>query len=192
MDMTTELDRERLGHSSPDRAKFFPSEFNDKLIISEVLPALLDKNEKVKVWCCDSGAGEMAYTVAMILDLHLPKGVEFKILATDQQKESVQKAANGVYPLSRLEEIPPEYRSQSTVIGEKTAAGFFKMKNSLRSKIEFKEHDLKEETYPGDDIFDLIFCRSVEGNQILLDKLHRSLKPEGFLFCPHQRGLGHS
>lgn len=178
-----------------NKTDFFREPKHFDFLIEQLIPFWEQSQKKqIKIWCAASSTGEEPYTLAMVLQKHLPKNSTFKILATDIDTQVLEKARNGVYPNSKLIEIPDEYRSYLT-LGTKRAEGWFKANNEIHSKITFKQHNLIEKTYPGKEIFDVIFCRNVliyfERKTIntLMEKLHLSLKPDGHLFIGHSESI---
>ncbi len=167
----------------------------DFLIESTIAAWERNKKKDIKVWCCAASTGEEPYTIAMVLDFFLPKEIDFRILATDIDTNVLSLARNGVYPISKYSEIPQPYQDAYVKKGTGTASGWFRIDDRLHSKISFKQHNLIENSYPGDEIFDLIFCRNVliyfapETIRELMDKLHKSLKGDGSLFIGHSESI---
>lgn len=130
----------------------------------------------------------------MVLSAHLPSTLPFKILATDIDTQVLKKAQNGVYSKEKISEIPERYHSLLKT-GTKNAKDWFKVRDELHSRITFQKHNLMDATYPGDEIFDLIFCRNVliyfekKSIRTLMEKLNRSLKSDGYLFTGHSESI---
>lgn len=178
-----------------NKTDFFREPKHFDFLVQQIIPYWIKtKKKEIKIWCSASSTGEEPYTIAMVLAKHLPENISFKILATDIDTQVLQKARNGVYSLSKVNEIPKEYHSY-LVQGEKKAKGWFKISDDLHSKIVFKQHNLIEKSYPGDEVFDIIFCRNVliyfERKTInkLMEKLHMSLKSDGHLFIGHSESI---
>lgn len=178
-----------------NKTDFFrePKHFN--FIIQELIPLWkkIGKTE-VNLWCAASSTGEEPYTIAMVLHHHLPKNIKFKILATDIDTNVLKKAQNGVYPISKILEIPDEYQAY-IVRGTEKANGWFKIRDQIHSYITYKQHNLIDKDYPSDEIFDVIFCRNVliyfERKTIsqLMEKFHKSIQSDGFFFIGHSESI---
>lgn len=185
-----------------NKTDFFREIKHFEFLVSKLLPEWLKTSEKtLKVWSAASSTGEEAYTMAMVLDRHLPKDRSFKILATDIDTNVLSAAQNSVYPISKKPEIPTEYHQSCLDIGRSNVRGWFRMKRHLREKIIFKQHNLIETTSPGEDVFDLVLCRNVliYFNQNTIDFVSRKMfsctKPEGHFFIGHSeslQGISHS
>lgn len=178
-----------------NKTDFFREIKHFDFLVAKLLPEWLKKSEKtLKVWSAASSTGEEAYTMAMVLDRHLPKERDFKILATDIDTNVLQTAQNSVYSISKRSEIPAEYQN-CIDIGKSNARGWFRMKPHLREKIVFKQHNLIEATSPGENVFDLVLCRNVliYFNQSTIDFVSRKMftctKPEGHFFIGHSESL---
>ena len=178
-----------------NKTDFFREPKHFDFLIYNLIPQWKkERKTEIKIWCSASSTGEEPYTIAMVLHKHLPKSVTFKILATDIDTQVLSKAQNGVYPNLKLHEIPEEYQAH-LIDGKKKADGWFKIADDIHSKIAFKQHNLIESTYPGDEVFDVIFCRNVliyfERRTInkLMEKLHLSLKHSGHLFIGHSESI---
>ncbi|OYZ20082.1 MAG: hypothetical protein B7Y39_11190 [Bdellovibrio sp. 28-41-41] len=178
-----------------NKTDFFRESKHFDYLIYELIPQWKkEKKTEIKIWCSASSTGEEPYTIAMVLLKHLPKNTSFKILATDIDTQVLRKAQNGVYPISKSSEIPEQYQPFLSK-GKKNVEGWFKVADEIHSKISFKQHNLIENTYPGDELFEVIFCRNVliyfERKTIntLMEKLHLSLKPHGHLFIGHSESI---
>lgn len=178
-----------------NKTDFFREPRHFEFLLQKMMPTWIQHNKKeINIWCSATSTGEEPHTIAMILAKNLPQNFTFRVLATDIDTQVLGKAQNGVYPNSKLCEIPEEYRHY-LVQGQKKADGWFKISDDIHSRIAFKQHNLIERTYPGDKIFDLILCRNVliyfERNTIcqLMEKLHLSLKDDGHLFIGHSESI---
>ncbi len=150
---------------------------------------------ELKVWCCASSTGQEPYTLSMVLNRALPNSVNYRVLATDIDTEVLQKANNGVYPLSKLSEIPKDYQNEFVDLGKGNVSNWFRITDPIREQVVFKQHNLIESTYPGDEVFDVVFCRNVliyfspDTIRTLMQKLNRSLKKGGLLFISHSESI---
>jgi len=179
-----------------NKTDFFREPKHFEFLIQKILPEWLALGQKTfKVWSAACASGEEPYTLAMILARHLPPGRDFKILATDIDTDVLRKAQNGVYPLAKKSEIPPDFHGPSVDIGRREAEGWFRIKPALKEKITFKQHNLIERTLPGENIFDLVLCRNVliyftpETIQLVQAKLYQSVKSGGYFFIGHSESL---
>jgi chemotaxis methyl-accepting protein methylase len=179
-----------------NKTDFFREPKHFDFLVKSILPEFLKGSEKtLKIWSAASSTGEEAYTLAMVLDRHLPKDRDFRILATDIDTNVVKTAQNAVYAIAKKSEIPVDYHQSALDLGRGSAKGWFRIKPHLKEKVIFKQHNLIEQTSPGENMFDLILCRNVliyfdkETIQFVSKKLFHSTKPNGHLFIGHSESL---
>lgn len=179
-----------------NKTDFFRESKHFEFLVEKYIPEWLKTDQKVlRIWSCAASTGEEAYTLAMILKKHLPADKDFEILATDIDTNVLTQAENGVYPLTKLEEIPAEYHKDSLSVGTGDVSKWFRIKSSLKEKITFKQHNLIEKADMPDRHFDLVFCRNVmiyfskETIKQVLQNLESKTKLNGLLFIGHAESL---
>ncbi len=164
----------------------------------DVIPLVIAKHiEKVKVWSAGCACGEEVYSFKILWEEwgkskeRLP---ELELWATDLNPEVLDKAREGVYPLSSLKELPPEIRSKYFRSVQETRLA---ISDSLKEGIFWKIHNILIDDPPQAD-FQIIFLR----NNLLTyykDKFRKpafrkvidSLSAEGFLIIgSHEKLLG--
>ncbi len=167
-------------------------DFIEEILIPEWIAA---GKKEVHIWSAASSSGEEPYTLSMFLEKKLPKTIKFKILASDIDTEILNRAKNGVYSISKEEEIPEEYRKDSIDYGKNEVKDWFRIKKHLKTNLTFKQHNLIEDTLPTDQIFDLILCRNVmiyfpkDIVAMVANKLFKACHQEGYLFIGHSESL---
>jgi chemotaxis protein methyltransferase CheR len=112
-----------------------------------------------------------------------------EILASDINYTVLRAAQEAIYTEIQMEAVDYSARLRYfDRIGERYA-----VKRSLKDLVHFDFHNLKTEFLPQRN--DIIFCRNVmiyfdEAEQKrLVEKLHRCLNPDGFLFIGHAESL---
>ncbi|MCP3025857.1 protein-glutamate O-methyltransferase CheR [Halobacillus sp. A5] len=175
-----------LFHELLDRLTINVSEFyrNQKrwvVLEEKVLPHLLEKRGKLKIWSAACSTGEEPYTLAMLLNKYLSPQ-EFEIIATDIDENALKSAETGIYPDRALKEAPKEVVSKYF---NKKEYGY-QINPQLKKNITFKKHNLLSDSY-GEN-YDLIVCRNVliyfteDAKRLIYEKFSRSLKDQGFFF----------
>lgn len=183
-----------------NKTDFFREPKHFDYLIYTFLPEWLKTDQKVlNIWSCASSSGEEAYTLAMLLKKHMPSDRDFRILATDIDTEMIKMGANGVYPLSKLIEIPEQYQAESLVVGTGDVSGWFCMKSLIKEKVIFKHHNLMDAAEFADENselnFDVIFCRNVliyfskEKVSQVVQNAQKKLKNKGLFFVGHSESL---
>ncbi len=170
-------------------------------LVERILPVWQEQGRrKLEVWSAASSTGEEAYTLAMVLDRHLPKNFSYHIHATDIDSEVLQVASNGVYTKAHAEDIPQSYHNCLDV-GHGDIEGWLRIKKRLKERISFYQHNLIEPGGPSDVKFDIIFCRNVfiyfspETVSFVANKLYDLTQAHGFLVVSHSetlQGIEHS
>ncbi|WP_449620218.1 CheR family methyltransferase [Robertmurraya sp. Marseille-Q9965] len=169
-----------------DRMTINVSEFyrNGKrweVLEKKLLPRLLEKNGRLKIWSAACSTGEEPYTIAMILSKFMPLS-QVQILATDIDDNVIARAKIGAYPERSLNEVPEEMkRKYFTQDGS-----FFKISEEIKKTVSFKKQNLLSDPFGGP--FDLIVCRNVliyfteDAKDILYKKFSGALKQDGIFF----------
>lgn len=156
-----------------------PDLFNelDKVIEKE----LLNNNKRIKIWSAACSIGCEPYSVAMLLR---EKGysVNESILATDIDRTILKKAQLGIYEKNEMKNVADRLCKKYFMEENEK----FKVDNTIKSMVKFKQHDLIQDNYDND--YDLIICRNVviyfknEVKNEVFTKFSNSLKPGGLLF----------
>ncbi|MDH7565060.1 MAG: protein-glutamate O-methyltransferase CheR [Clostridiales bacterium] len=156
-----------------------PEQWN--VLEKEIIPLLMKKSRNLKIWSTACSTGDEPYTLVMVLNKFLPLE-SIKILATDIDKEAIEKAKAGVYHAKSVENLPVSYLEKFFI----QSGDSYKIKDSIKKCVEFRQHNLLEDEYPSD--CDLIVCRNVliyfteEAKHEIYMKFNRSLREEGILF----------
>jgi len=146
----------------------------------QILPELLQKKSRLKIWSAGCSYGAEAYTLAMILQEKFP-GVH-EIVGTDIDEEAMNQAKRAEFSESDVRYIPDDFKKYVSEI-EKDK---WKADDILRRHLKFKRHNLLADRF--DRNFDLIMCRNVviyftdEAKDVLYRRFFDALRPGGILF----------
>ncbi|HHV93119.1 MAG TPA: protein-glutamate O-methyltransferase CheR [Firmicutes bacterium] len=125
-----------------------------KEIEEKVLPELVQRYRRLRVWCAGCSTGPEIYTVAMILE-ELTPGVRHSLLGTDFDTGALTQAEEGLYSDNLLNSLPAKYREKYF-----TQEGrMWRLTETIRDRVRFRRHNLLED--PFDTGFHLILCRNV-------------------------------
>jgi chemotaxis methyl-accepting protein methylase len=152
-----------------------------------VLPQLARRRgrEPVRIWSLGTGAGEEAYTLAMLLD---EAGIPGSIEASDIDALACENGRRAIYPTGSLIELPSElaHRYLEPVEGFRHVR--FRVRDELRRRVRFSLYDAtRPGPPPGEGCFDLILCRNVliylqlQAQEYVLKHLRCALSDDGFL-----------
>ncbi|MCM3341336.1 protein-glutamate O-methyltransferase CheR [Paenibacillus sp. MER TA 81-3] len=161
-----------------------------------VLPALTERNSRLKCWSAACSTGEEPYTLAMILDDAGLLGSS-QVMATDIDDNALARAKEAFYIERALKDVPASFKQRYF---SRTEDGY-RVSSALTRNIQFQKQNLLEDAFTGQQ--DLIICRNVmiyfteEAKHQLYFKFSEALKPGGVLFVgsteqifnPNQYGL---
>jgi chemotaxis protein methyltransferase CheR len=160
--------------------------------------ALRHPGRRFDVWCCACSTGEEPYSIAITLaEAFARVNPPMSILASDLDTQVLTKAAEGVYPIERIDRLDPDRVRRFFLRGAGAQAGQVRVRPELRSSVSFQRINLLEQSWPVRGPFDAIFCRNV---MIYFDKQTQSsilrrfaplLRPDGLLFVGHSESLFH-
>lgn len=147
----------------------------------DILPGLLSRKSKLKIWSAACSTGEEPYSLAMLLTNFFPLH-EIDILASDIDKGALVKANIGTYSAKSLTNLPVKFKNNYfTKVND-----YYKISEDIKKRITFKHHNLLEDKYPNN--CDLIICRNVmiyfteETKSEMYHKFHDALDRDGILF----------
>src|SRR5262249_18099687 len=120
------------------------------------------RGEPINIWCCASSTGEEPYTIAITAcEAFNTLTPPVHILATDIDTNVLATAANGVYPLERVEKMSPERQRRFFMKGKGGNEGMVRVRQELRQLITYRQVNLLDEKWDIRPGFDVIFCRNV-------------------------------
>src|SRR5262249_28195306 len=154
------------------------------------------RGEPINIWCCASSTGEEPYSIAMtVCEAFNTLTPNVHILATDIDTNVLATAANGVYPIERIEKLSPERQRRFFLRGKGDKAGMVRVREELRKMITYRQVNLLDEQWDIRAGFDAIFCRNV---MIYFDKATQRrilarfvplMKPDALLFAGHSENF---
>jgi chemotaxis protein methyltransferase CheR len=156
-------------------------------VASKVLPLLSAKsgsNRPVTVWSAGCSSGEEPYSLAILwreFSGNKPSMPEFRVIATDIDLSSLEKARQGIYDQNSMNEIPSGLiKKYFNVSGTS-----YSVSDEIKGIVEFRHLDLFES--PPFSGLDLVFCRNVliyfsrTTQEAVFDIFKNHLRPGGFL-----------
>lgn len=174
---------EFLGYITINVSEFYRNPDQWYILETKVLPELFDKfGNNLKIWSAACSTGDEPYSLVMLLDKLIPNN-RIKVLATDIDQSALDKADLGLYNIKSLKSLPDEFKEKYF---EKVSEKAYRISDSIKSRVEFRRHDLLEDPYPSD--MELIVCRNVliyftdDAKMKIYNKFHESLKRDGVLF----------
>lgn len=163
-------------------SEFYRNPDQWQIMDREIIPDMIRRfGKNLKIWSAACSTGDEPYSLVMALSRHLPLN-QIKIYATDLDKQVIAKAKTGLYVEKSIASVPDDFKKKYfTKVGPS-----YQISNEIKSRVEFKEHNLLKDAYPTD--YHLIVCRNVliyfteEAKDEVFRKFQKSLKSGGFLF----------
>jgi chemotaxis methyl-accepting protein methylase len=126
-----------------------------------VLPglAVVRGGAPLRVWCVGCGAGEEAYSLAMLLE---EAGIAGSVHACDIDTSALKVARLAHYPISATAELPSELleRFLEPVVLEGRPC--YRVSDDVKTRVQFSLHDITAVAAPpAAGPFDLVSCRNV-------------------------------
>ena len=197
-----------------NETSFFRNKAQLDLFQHEVLPGLIERQRErrdynLRIWSAGCSTGQEPYTLAMLVADALsystvrspepsvpalpkppvPVPWRLEILASDISYSVLRAAQEGSYAEHQMSAVDYSFRLRYF---DKVGARYA-VKQSVKELVHFDFHNLKTEYLPQRN--DIIFCRNVmmyfdEAEQRrLVEKFHRCLNPQGYLFVGHAESL---
>jgi chemotaxis protein methyltransferase CheR len=167
---------------STNETYFFRDKHPFELLKNKLIPLVLEKSSKVAIWSAAASTGQEAYSMAISADEESRAPV--KIFGTDICSEAVAKAQKGVYTSFEVKRGLTE--EQVDKYFSKISNREFMISPKIKNMVQFRRGNLlKDPIFSG--MYDIVFCRNVaiyfsnDDKRLLLERLHRSLKPSGIL-----------
>lgn len=161
---------------------------------TEILPPLLQKKGRLRIWSAGCSSGEEPYSYAIMLyDMTLlRKDVDWLIYATDLDQQILKRAKEGIYEKNALEFVTESQIRRHFIARDD---GTFEIKPHIRDRIRFKHHDLMSGA-PASRYLDLVSCRNVTiyftetQKNDLARVIHEGLVPGGYYIMGKSEFLG--
>lgn len=162
-------------------SEFYRNAKRWEILENKILPKMIERNKRLKIWSAACSTGEEPYTIAMILSKMFPLS-QIDILATDIDTNVIARAKLGVYSERSLNEVPTDMMKKYFI----KDGDYYQLDEAIKRTVTFKQHNLLSEAFQGP--FDLIVCRNVliyfteEAKHTLYQKFSKALKTGGIFF----------
>ncbi|SET90199.1 chemotaxis protein methyltransferase CheR [Salinibacillus kushneri] len=162
-------------------SEFYRNKKRWDILDQKIIPNLLSRKKRLKIWSAACSTGEEPYTIAMILSQHTSLS-NIDILATDLDENALNVAKKGVYLNKSVKEVPSDIKQKFFT----ESNDVYTIDPALKRVITFKKHNLLKDTYS--EGFDLIVCRNVliyfteKAKGEIYQKFSHALDDNGVLF----------
>ena len=154
------------------------------------------ERRRMRIWCSASSTGEEPYSIAITaMEAFGSLTPPVDILASDIDTGVLATAAEGIYPLNRIDQLSAEHKKRFFLRGKGAQAGKVRVRDELRAMIEFRQINLLDNQWDLAPGLDVIFCRNVmiyfdkPTQQKLLGRMVHLLRPDGLFFAGHSESF---
>lgn len=177
---------------------FFRENHHFGFLASTALPELVQRNgssRRLRIWSAGCSTGEEPYSIAMVLAEQASRlrGWDARILASDIDSNVLAQARAGIYPLSRVENMPEARLKAFFHKGKGAQQGKVRVRDGIRQYLRFAQINLMStlEVEPQD----VVFCRNViiyfdkETKRRLVERFADVIVDGGYLIVGHSESL---
>jgi len=178
---------------STNHTFFFREGSHFEFLAKTVIPEH-PRGETFRLWSAACSSGEEPYSIAILLSEYL-KTVPFQIECSDISTKILAKAQEGIYPLERLGDMRRDWLYRYFQKGRGQADGLYRVKDSVRKNLHFRQLNLMSPTFPFNQPQHVIFCRNVmiyfdkATQEDLVNRFAKYLVPGGYLIIGHAESL---
>jgi chemotaxis protein methyltransferase CheR len=159
-------------------------------ILTEYIDSENERGKSINIWCAGCSTGEEAYSIAIALHRTVPQIKEWniKILATDINTKSLQKAETGIYGSWSFRNSPLWLKSNYF---RKLNSKEYEIIPEIKKMVTFSSFNLTNENFLSsickDQKMDIIFCRNVlmyftnEWVTKIIQNIFQTLSKKGWL-----------
>ncbi len=142
--------------------RFFRENYHFDFFRENILQNLVEQamdGKRIRLWSAACSSGEEPYSLAAVVLQGFPRApdFDFKILATDVDREVLDVARAGVYPKSSIESVPAILQPSLFKVLDNGAR--FEVREEVKSLLSFRYLNFKE-PWPVKGPFQVIFCRN--------------------------------
>jgi chemotaxis protein methyltransferase CheR len=175
---------------------FFREAHHFPLLAEHALALRAQGHGQLSIWCSASSTGEEPYSIAMTMcEAFGSMSPPVQVVATDIDTNVLATAAEGVYPMERVDKLAPERLKRFFLRGRGRHEGMARVRPELRQLVTFKQLNLLEDGWPLKGPFDVIFCRNVmiyfdkATQRRILSRFVPLMKPHALLFAGHSENF---
>ncbi|SDC67712.1 CheR family methyltransferase [Halanaerobium congolense] len=146
-----------LNHFTINTSEFFRNPESFEFLKKNVLPELIQRKNKLRIWSAPCSNGCEPYTLAIILkELGLSSN-RFEIYASDLDPEILNKAKRGLYRENALKNVSDSLM-RKYFTEDSAKDNFYQLSNDIKRLVNFEQKDLINGRF--DRNWDLILSRN--------------------------------
>jgi chemotaxis protein methyltransferase CheR len=181
---------------------FFRDASQFRMLREHIIPTLVsersarrDKSRTIRIWSAGCSSGEEAFSIALALeDMGFYRACpdwKVEIVGTDLNTKMLEKARAGVYTARAVRNVEGRLLDRYFQSDERT----FALTDAIKERVKFEFGNLTQTPMPSTGPQDIVFCKnvtiyfSVDVTRRLIQGLHGTLAPDGFLLLGHAESL---
>ncbi|MCS7142065.1 MAG: protein-glutamate O-methyltransferase CheR [Candidatus Nitrosocaldus sp.] len=139
---------------------------------------LLKDYDNARIWSVGCASGEEPYTIAIIAK---ENGIRCSILASDINRDAIERAKNGLYPFKSIRNVPKDILARYFMMTD----GGYLVRRDVKDMVTFEIRDVTGSMPTGS--FDFIFCRNMliymdaQSKETIIGNICNALKRHGYL-----------
>ncbi|UMZ73785.1 CheR family methyltransferase [Natranaerofaba carboxydovora] len=177
---------------------FFRDPESFEALKEKVIPKLFEgkePGEAIRVWVPGCSTGEEAYSIAILIKEELDRRKQHykvHIFATDIDSDAIEKARQGIYPISIAADISNERIMR--YFDRNVEGNTYQINRELRDMLIFAEQNVMDD--PPFTKLDLITCRNLliflkpKQQEKIFRLFHYALNKNGYLFLGSSESIG--
>ena len=177
---------------------WFRDNYPFEILRSAILPKLVQKQDRLRIWSAASSTGQEAYSIAMTIAEFLRvnrgafnRGIE--IIGTDLSTAVIKTASTGTYDtLSLNRGLNDDFKRRYFTLNSDQS---MTINADIRKWVSFRHFNLTS-SFAAFGKFDIVFCRNVliyfdaERKTVILQDISACLQSEGTLLLGASESLG--
>ena len=130
------LFEEFMSYITINVSEFYRNSDQWQILENDIIPYLQNNlNRRLKIWSAACSTGDEPYSLVMMLSRHMPLN-DIHVIATDIDKQVLEKANVGVYSEKSIINLPAEFRNKYfTKIGDRN----YQITDEIKKCVEFRQ-----------------------------------------------------
>jgi chemotaxis protein methyltransferase CheR len=179
-----------------NKTGFFREPQHLEYLSRKVLPSLMEKGGRIRIWSAGCSSGEEPFSIAILLREEIPgiERMDVRVLATDISRRMLEIARKAEYQQEALKDVPPKLLRKYFTCVDSGFRRVFRVNEEIRSMVSLAWLNLMG-NWPMKGPFHIIFCRNVmiyfdkPTQQRLVQRFWNLLEPGGCLMVGHAESL---
>jgi chemotaxis methyl-accepting protein methylase len=169
---------------------FFRDEKHFKILLEDILPALMSAKDRANLWSVTCASGEEAISLGICADYArrlVKPSFEFSVLATDINQHGLKTLSSGLYGQASFRTDGKIFQEILDRYGEPEAGGW-RVSPELLRHIHAEHFNVLKSQLPARESKDVVFFRNTlvymkpEQKKLAIDRIVSCLAADGYLF----------